>query len=1066
MANITAMIVDCTEATTGRVPNFGSDFFSSLPTNTIKLLIPNAELTWIDWEMLAAAANDTLQVLDVSGNPALTNPFPAPAAKLSFPSLETLNYRGTNLATLEPTSVQMLCGGSDDANGASGFTLQSLDLSASVAGTLLVPRNASEGLTVTGACDVTLNGYYTFQDTTLDGRGFYKNGAGKYLHYDADCDGGSGTSGRPWWIFDDSKPSTTKANDLDGDGQCALYGYIASTSTTVPAGTNSWNIYCDGAWTTSAIQITFDSDLNRDPAAPPATIDVNLDLTGFSNLAAFAWHNKASCPPGFYTTTNSPANPRTVLCGKCPIGTEKLTPGGTLDDCIACETIDPDERRFDYDGDAATACEPSNFVVDDWEWNTTAIATINTTEYMYQTKADAQSPPKIYGVKSTYQFPQIKIPRSSIHHAAAGNVTFTMDGAPDGFLIDPKTGYIKGTPTVSGNGIQEMKIYAVDGAGTRTATPLVTVQLDVRGGPNGEHCLNGGKIVDDGGNSFSCNCSETTTFDALKGFDGSNCKADIAKRETEKLAKDKTEEADENLKDARASAANATASLQVAEAATKKSEESLVAANEANRKSKESLAAAEASEAEAKASLQLVTEANAETFTTGLAAGGVILFLLLVVAAVKYRQHVISMKPIDFEAQFALMVSMGLIEPDQVKVQMKPREIRRKDLTLVKVIGSGAFGEVYKAQLDESHTRSAHEYTVAAKTVLDAKSSPEATKEMLAEAGVMAAVGTHPNLVSLIGVITRGDPLVLILQFCAQGELLGMLKKAAAEGEPIALMDKMQMAREVAKGMTHLSKEHFIHRDLACRNVLYSEGMCKIADFGLSRGGGGESTTAENEDVATHEDYYKSTAGVFPVRWTAPEAMETLRFTTASDVWSFGIVVVELLVDGETPYHGMSNPDVMKMTMSGGRHPKPPLCSNKLYDMLLKCWDVDTAKRPGFSQLCDAFKEMYTVSSKSADANAARVEAAAIDRLKRGEAANQYTSFDAAGDDGGGGGAVGEEKTQLVNKILKGASISHSARFHTTTPGQEAAINQIDETSFTNTKASDQPPAHFYPQTN
>jgi serine/threonine protein kinase len=361
---------------------------------------------------------------------------------------------------------------------------------------------------------------------------------------------------------------------------------------------------------------------------------------------------------------------------------------------------------------------------------------------------------------------------------------------------------------------------------------------------------------------------------------------------------------------------------------------------------------------------------------------------------------------------------------------MKPREIRRKDLTLVKVIGSGAFGEVYKAQLDEMFTRSTPEYTVAAKTVLDAKSSPEATNEMLAEAGVMAAVGSHPNLVSLIGVITRGDPLVLILQFCAQGELLGMLKKAAAEGEPIAIMDKMQMAREVAQGMVHLSKEHFIHRDLACRNVLYSEGMCKIADFGLSRGSRvGEAITPdewthENADRVdrgeTHEDYYKSTTGVFPVRWTAPEAMETLRFTPASDVWSFGIVVIELLVDGETPYHGMSNPDVMNLTMSGGRHPKPPLCSNKLYDMLLKCWDADAAKRPAFPQLCDAFKEMYTVSSKSADANAARVEAAANDKLKRGEAANQYSSFD---DAPGGGGAktmpnVGRDDGQVVHNPL------------------------------------------------
>jgi serine/threonine protein kinase len=622
------------------------------------------------------------------------------------------------------------------------------------------------------------------------------------------------------------------------------------------------------------------------------------------------------------------------------------------------------------------------FRVLDWDWNADGIGTIAANTYVHQNKANVSTnPTKIYGVGGTYQFPPIHITETE---NSKGVVTFTMEGAPNGFLIDPSTGYIKGTPTNATGDNPTMKIYAVNGAGERTETPLQTIMFDVRVGPNGTHCENGGEIISDkSGISFTCDCNQTITTAAKKGFNGPNCKNDIEKEESKKKANDE----------------------------------------EAARKTAEADANVQASKAEA--------EKKQTSFTTGVAAGGVILLLLIVAAAVKYQQHRIAMKPVDFDTQFALMVSMGLIEPEHVKVKMKPREIRRKDLTLVKVIGSGAFGEVYKAQLDEMFTRSTPEYTVAAKTVLDAKSSPEATREMLAEAGVMAAVGSHPNLVSLIGVITRGDPLVLILQFCAQGELLGMLKKAAAEGEPIALLDKMQMAREVAQGMAHLSKEHFIHRDLACRNVLYSEGMCKIADFGLSRGSRvGEAITPdewthENADRVdrgeTHEDYYKSTTGVFPVRWTAPEAMETLRFTPASDVWSFGIVVIELLVDGDTPYHGMSNPDVMKLTMSGGRHPKPALCSNKLYDMLLKCWDADAAKRPAFPQLCDAFKEMYTVSAKSSDANAARVEAATNDKLKRGEAANQYSSFEDAPVEAGGmssAPSVGRADGQVVHNPL------------------------------------------------
>jgi serine/threonine protein kinase len=450
----------------------------------------------------------------------------------------------------------------------------------------------------------------------------------------------------------------------------------------------------------------------------------------------------------------------------------------------------------------------------------------------------------------------------------------------------------------------------------------------------------------------------------------------------------------------------------------------------------------------ATAALHAATVAEEKASTTTGAAVGAILLILLIIGALKYRHWVLSMQPVDFDTQFALMVSMGLIEQTQVKRHMKPREIRRKDLTLVKVIGSGAFGEVYKAQLDELFTRRTPEYTVAAKTVLDAQNSPEATKEMLAEAGVMAAVGSHPNLVSLIGIITRGDPLVLVLQFCAQGELLGMLKKAAAKGDPIAVMDKMQMAREVAQGMTHLSKEHFIHRDLACRNVLYADGMCKIADFGLSRGGGFD---GEEVGAGMHEDYYKSTAGVFPIRWTAPEAMETFRFTTTSDVWSFGIVVIELLVDGETPYHGMSNPDVMKLTMSGGRHPKPPLCSNKLYKTLLKCWDAVPANRPTFPFLCDAFKEMYMVSSTSADANAARVEAAAKDKLERGEAINQYTNFGTSPDRAtlAESDAVGK----LVNVLLAGASSSESS--HATTGSGALLVTTVVDAMDDGTIAAD-----------
>jgi serine/threonine protein kinase len=179
----------------------------------------------------------------------------------------------------------------------------------------------------------------------------------------------------------------------------------------------------------------------------------------------------------------------------------------------------------------------------------------------------------------------------------------------------------------------------------------------------------------------------------------------------------------------------------------------------------------------------------------------------------------------------------------------------------------------------------------------------------------------------------------------------------------------------------------------------------------LSRGTS-NSAAATVDQADQHEDYYKSAGGVFPVRWTAPESMETLRFSPASDVWSFGIVVIELMVNGETPYHGMSNPDVMKMTMSGGRHAKPPLCTAAIYSILLKCWAVDPAERPTFGALAATLKQLIAENggskkSKSADGNRAAVEAATQDRIDRGEEAeNSYTAFGGAP---AAAGAVGGE---------------------------------------------------------
>ena len=121
---------------------------------------------------------------------------------------------------------------------------------------------------------------------------------------------------------------------------------------------------------------------------------------------------------------------------------------------------------------------------------------------------------------------------------------------------------------------------------------------------------------------------------------------------------------------------------------------------------------------------------------------------------------------------------------------------------------------------------------------------------------------------------------------------------------------------------------------------------CKVADFGLSRG------TQAKDDGAGGDDegaaYYRSAKGTFPVRWTSPEAMQEMKFTTGSDVWSYGILTIEVFTDGKMPYQEMSNTEVINQISKGYRHPMPQACPVELYELLLNCWDDDAGARPDF----------------------------------------------------------------------------------------------------------------------
>uniref|UniRef100_A0A8C5E0A4 Tyrosine-protein kinase n=1 Tax=Gouania willdenowi TaxID=441366 RepID=A0A8C5E0A4_GOUWI len=267
-------------------------------------------------------------------------------------------------------------------------------------------------------------------------------------------------------------------------------------------------------------------------------------------------------------------------------------------------------------------------------------------------------------------------------------------------------------------------------------------------------------------------------------------------------------------------------------------------------------------------------------------------------------------------------------------------EIDRSTIKLLRKLGAGQFGEVFEGLWNGTTS-------VAVKTLKNGSMDAE---DFLREAQIMKRL-RHAKLIQLYAVCTMQEPIYIITELMKNGSLLEYLQKD--KGSTLSFSDQIEMAAQVASGMSFLELQNYIHRDLAARNVLVGENnICKVADFGLAR----------NENVYEIKDGTK-----FPVRWTAPEVIRYNKFTIKSDVWSFGILLYEIMTFGQMPYPTMTNYQVIQQVPEGHRMSCPLKCPKFMYHMMTECWNGKEQERPTFETLLWRLEDYFEQDVSSYD---------------------------------------------------------------------------------------------------
>lgn len=264
--------------------------------------------------------------------------------------------------------------------------------------------------------------------------------------------------------------------------------------------------------------------------------------------------------------------------------------------------------------------------------------------------------------------------------------------------------------------------------------------------------------------------------------------------------------------------------------------------------------------------------------------------------------------------------------------------ICREDVALGRILGEGFFGEVYEGVY---RNQRGDRINVAVKTCK--KDSTQEVKEKFMSEAVLMKKLDHPHIVKLIGIIEE-DPIWIVMELYPFGELGHYLEKHKST---LTVLTLIQFSLQLCKALAYLEGMSCVHRDIAVRNILVASHECvKLGDFGLSR-------------YVEDEEYYKASVTRLPIKWMAPESINFRRFTSASDVWMFGVCMWEILCFGKQPFFWLENKDVISVIEKGDRLPMPEVCPPTLFTLMTRCWTYDPTERPKFTELVCSISDIY-----------------------------------------------------------------------------------------------------------